>query len=207
MSLLGFMAAGAAMANRDAVNKDTENENAIRSMVFEAEVKDAYQQRVEQRLAANEGRIYSRNRTDTLADETRKLGEAREDTETQFRMQKELQKEKDAAAAERMRIRESGANARHSSRLALLKAGGKGATETGGSQIREQYESLIEKRRKLAKEEASLDMRQKNSEYAKVLRSDLRRVDIEARALENAMTKQAEETGATFNTRALDTKN
>ncbi|SFM47053.1 hypothetical protein SAMN05421880_11763 [Nitrosomonas nitrosa] len=98
--LLGFMAAGGAMAYADAKNAETEQRNKMALVLFDKEMDDLYQQRRDERTAAAEefkyqreierkDYEYQRDRKDKLTDverdRTYKLEDAQASNEHDFR--------------------------------------------------------------------------------------------------------------------------
>lgn len=121
--LLGFMAAGGAMAYADAKNAETEQRNKMALVLFDKEMDDLYQQRRDERTAAAEefkyqreierkDYEYQRDRKDKLTDverdRTYKLEDAQASNEHDFRKLK-LRHGYDIS---REKMRQSGADRR-----------------------------------------------------------------------------------------------
>lgn len=105
IGLLGMMAAGGAQAYAQQRNREVDQYNQMVSAVFNAELQDLYNQRVEQRRAAREDAVHERSRGELAADravqferedtvEARRLAASREDKEAD----RAFQRERDAAS-------------------------------------------------------------------------------------------------------------
>lgn len=112
LGLLGMMAGGAAVAHRDAVNAEVDLQNKAGLALFSAEMNDSFAQRIEERKAMQEQKIYDRDRSDLLADEQRKF--AREDTVNERSRKHDMTKLEfqRSAALEQESMRQKGADRR-----------------------------------------------------------------------------------------------
>lgn len=79
MSLLGFLAAGAAGGYATAKNAQTEQRNKLEMMLIQQDMQEMYQQRRDERMMKREDAVYQRSRGDKLEDEKRERGYKQED--------------------------------------------------------------------------------------------------------------------------------
>lgn len=177
MGLLGMMASGAAVANRDMRNAEVDQENKIKSALFTLQMKDAFDQRVEERRAKQEHRTYQRDRSDLLEDEQRKF--AREDTVDERRRTHDMDKLKfqRSAALEQEGMRQKGADRR--SAMKVLKSG---ATDKTGTALEKSIETkrkrLFELKKELHDPQKSWAFNQ-NSDYKRVMEDEIRQLETQ----------------------------
>lgn len=79
MSLLSFMAAGAASGYATAKNAQTEQRNKLEMLLIQQDMQEMYQQRRDERMMKREDAVYQRSRGDKLEDEKRERGYKQED--------------------------------------------------------------------------------------------------------------------------------
>jgi hypothetical protein len=189
MSLLGFMAAGGAVAHQEASNKQTDKLNILEASVFSAELADVYQQRVEERRAIQEQKTYVRDRTDKLEDRGVEREWKEGDDEAAHTRAMELRKAQDDAAMEREKegTKRAGilADARKS-------GGAKKADdpEAKMAKISQHLNKLGAERRKILSELTELRGSAQESPHAKALKEDAARIEREMRAAEAVLLEK-----------------
>jgi len=136
IGMLGMVAAGGAKAYADQERDRVNQENQVKLAIFSAEMQDAFAQRREERAAMQEGKLYTRGRTDALTDAASKA--ERDDLvagrtekhdlnklEVSHGYTKELEEVKQKGLDTRASMRETRADARATTRAnapGLLKA-------------------------------------------------------------------------------------
>lgn len=198
IGLLGMMASGAAVAHRDSVNAETDQANKIKGDLFTLQMNDAFNQRVEERKATQEQKIYDRDRSDLLTDERRKF--AREDTVDERRQKHDMSKLEFQrnAALEQESMRQKGADRR--SAMKVLESG---ATDKTGTALEKSIETKRKRLFDLKKElhdPTSVAVRT-GDDYRRVLENEIRELESQIIIGEAKMQKSGSG-GGLFNLRS-----
>lgn len=208
MSLLGFLAVGAANQYASAKNAETEHLNKMAFSLFDKEVDDLYQQRRDERTARyqaeNDKNKFMMQR---INDENKhKLNLERDERKTYGLLA--VQEARDQSAMERTKLKQESANARskaaNAARLEAAKMGSS-STRSGEFSIKEIAKSLEgdHRRRSDLQEKLTNPMTRLSEENRNVLKDEIDRIEFNIAEKQRILNERNSQTSKPLNLNVL----